>query len=141
MYNAIKKYKDKVYTGMSIGGSHNWNYNNGKWFEVKNAPDIWKFTFDCVKKRAIPAPEKSGVNVQTKYHWFIVANQFATKLDNDSYSTHMSGVKFKLGHKRPYWRDFSYKYPEQTPYKEKVIAILQDIIDKLKNDKYGYLDL
>ena len=48
--------------------------------------------------------------------------------------TSMNGVKFKLGHKRPHWKTFSYNYPNQTPYKERIINILEDIIKKLKNE-------
>ena len=45
----------------------------------------------------------------------------------------MNGVKFKVGHKRPHWRQFSYDYPEQLSYKEKVIQILENILVKLKS--------
>ena len=44
----------------------------------------------------------------------------------------MKGLKFKLGHKRPYWKTFSYNYPEQQTYKEKIITILEEILIDLK---------
>ena len=47
--------------------------------------------------------------------------------------TSMNGVKFKIGHKRPYWKAFSYSYHEQVPYKERIIKILEKILVELKN--------
>ena len=46
MYNKLKTYKNKTYTGMKIGNSHHWNYKNGKWLETKEAPDKWSFNFN-----------------------------------------------------------------------------------------------
>ncbi len=134
MYNSFKTYKNKVYTGMKIGNSHFWNYNNGKWFETKITPEKWKFKFDCVKKRANLAPINSGATVGTKYHWYIIADQIATKIDPNSYKTEMKGIKLKVGHKRPYWRTFSYNYPSQTSYKERIIEILEKFIEELKSN-------
>ncbi len=59
-------------------------------------------------------------------------DQLATKLDANTYMTEMNGVKFKVGHKRPHWKQFSYQYPEQLSYKERVIQILENIITKLR---------
>jgi len=131
-FNTLKNYNNEIYTGMKIGGSHNWNYTNGKWLETKKAPDRWTFNYKSMKARAHHAPANSGASVRTKYHWYIIADQLATKLDANTYMTEMNGVKFKVGHKRPHWRKFSYEYPEQLSYKEKVIQILENIIAKLK---------
>ncbi len=132
MYNSLKVHNKKLYTGMRVGSSHYWNYNNGKWYETKEAPDKWSFQFNSLKTRVNPAPNNTGASLNTKYHWYIIADQIATKRDNDSYMTSMKGVKFKIGHKRPYWKTFSYNYPEQISYKERVITILEEIITKLK---------
>ena len=132
MYDSLKTFKNKVYTGMKIGNSHNWNYTNAKWHETKTAPDRWTFQFDSLKTRVKPAPVNTGASINTKYHWYILADQIATKIDNNSYMTSMKGVKFKLGHKRPYWKTFSYNYPEQVSYKQSIINILEDVINKLK---------
>jgi hypothetical protein len=134
MYNQYKVYGKKVYTGMSVGGSHHWNYNNGKWFETKEAPDKWSFTFDSLKTRINPAPQNSGASNKTKFHWYIIANQIATKIDENSYMTSMKGVKFKIGHKRPHWRSFSYNYPNQLTYKERVIRALEETLKELKKN-------
>lgn len=135
MYNTLKKYKEKVYTGMRIGGTHHWNYNNGKWFETKITPDTWNIKFNCIKTRVNTAPINSGANVGTKFHWYIIADQIATKLDANSYITNMRGTKFKVGHKRPHWKTFSYNYSEQTSYKDKIIKILETLLENLKEDK------
>ncbi|MFX1328344.1 MAG: hypothetical protein ACFE91_09380 [Promethearchaeota archaeon] len=133
MYNSLKKYHEKIYTGMRVGGSHHWKYNNGKWVETKNAPDKWSFNFDSMKTRINPAPNNTGASINTKFHWYIIADQIATKIDENSYITSMKGIKFKIGHKRPYWKTFSYNYPNQISYKDRVIEILEEILEELKN--------
>ncbi|MFX1357996.1 MAG: hypothetical protein ACFFA8_12030 [Promethearchaeota archaeon] len=135
MYDNLKSYKNTIYSGMKVGGTHHWNYNNGKWFETKEAPDRWKISFQSVKTRINPAPQNTGAHIGTKFHWYIIADQIATKIDNDSYMTLMNGVKFKVGHKRPHWKTFSYNYPEQISYRERIIEILEKILQDLKNQK------
>ena len=135
MYDTLKRFNNQIYSGMRIGGSHKWHYNNGKWYETKLAPDMWQFSFQSIKTRFHNAPINSGAKVKTKYHWYIIADQIASKLDNNSYMTNMKGFKYKIGHKRPNWRNFSYDYPEQESYKQRVIKILEDTLIKLKNDK------
>ncbi|MFX1313154.1 MAG: hypothetical protein ACFFHD_11160 [Promethearchaeota archaeon] len=132
MYNSYKIHNNKIYTGMKVGSSHYWNYNNGKWYETKEAPDKWSFQFNSLKTRANPAPNNTGASLNTKYHWYIIADQIATKRDNNSYMTFMKGIKFKIGHKRPYWKTFSYNYPEQISYKKRIITILENMLKKLK---------
>ena len=110
MYDALKIHDKKIYTGMKVGGSHSWNYNNGKWFETKVTPDQWNIKFSSIKTRVNTAPINSGASVGTKFHWYIIADQIATKLNSNSYLTNMNGLKFKVGHKRPKWRTFSYNY-------------------------------
>ncbi|MFX1275071.1 MAG: hypothetical protein ACFFAT_08515, partial [Promethearchaeota archaeon] len=73
-----------------------------------------------------------GANIGTKYHWYIIADQIATKLDSNSYMTQMKGIKFKIGHKRPHWKTFSYNYPEQQSYKERLISTLEYVLEQLK---------
>lgn len=133
MYNSLKKYDNKVYTGMRVGNSHNWNYTNGRWYEIKKAPDRWDFKFECRKTRINPAPNNTGASINTQFHWYIIADQIATKIDSNSYKTSMKGIKFKIGHKRPYWKTFSYNYPNQPSYKERIIKILEEILTELKN--------
>ena len=123
------------YTGARLGFVHNWQYPNGRWKEKKVAPDRWAFSFACTKRRKISAPKNSGAGEGTKYHWLILADQQAEKLDNDQYKTLMVGTKFKMGHKRPYWRGYSYDYPEQKSYRQSLIEKLEAITDQLKHEE------
>jgi len=134
-YDELKLFNGKIYSGMKVGNSHYWNYNNGKWFETKKAPDQWDFQYKSLKKRNKPAPSDSGAKVDTQFHWYIIADQIATKINSNTYKTFMHGAKFKIGHKRPHWRAFSYEYPEQISYREKVIQILEFVLKKLKEEK------
>ncbi|MFX1236922.1 MAG: hypothetical protein ACFFAS_11980 [Promethearchaeota archaeon] len=131
-YNKLKLYNNSIYTGMTIGHSHIWNYKDGQWSETKIMPNQWNISFNSVKTRLNAAPYNSGASIKTKYHWYIIADQIATKLDANSYMTEMKGVKFKIGHKRPHWKNFSYNYPEQASYKEQVIKILEETLKNLK---------
>jgi len=132
-YDSLKKHNKEIYSGMKIGGTHYWNYNQGKWVETKKSPIKWKFTYNAIKTRNYLAPINSGASNQTKFHWYIIAEQFAEKIDANSYLTTMRGSKFKLGHKRPYWRTFDYNYPEQIQLKERIIKILENTLKKLND--------
>ncbi len=136
-YDELKLYNGKIYTGMLIGSSHDWVYPEGRWYETKLAPDKWEFSFEAIKKRNRSASENTGAALGTSYHWYIIADQIATKLDHDSYKTIMHGLKFKLGHKRPYWKKFSYEYDGQLSYNKRIIQTLQDILNNMydKNNK------
>lgn len=74
-YNALKTFQGQVYSGMAIGGSHTWNYDQGVWKETKVEPDRWEIDYATTKRRARNAPKGSGVPVGTEYHWFIVGHQ------------------------------------------------------------------
>jgi len=130
--NILKHHNGKPYLGMPVGRSHHWDYPMGVWNETKVAPDRWKFDFTCTKRRHNAAPAGSGVEVGSQYHWYILADQIVKKLDTDQYITEMQGMKFKLGHRRPYWRGFSYDYKEQQSYNERLIDILQNALEELK---------
>lgn len=136
-YDKLKDYNGQIYTGMKIGGSHKWHYKNGRWFETKITPSQWSFSFQSTKTRFHSAPTNSGAKLNTKYHWYILADQIATKLNSNSYSTNMKGIKFKIGHKRPNWKTFSYNYTEQESYKERIIKILEETLENLKSEKVG----
>lgn len=99
-YNEFKEFEGKKYTGMKIGRSHKWYYDKGEWKERKITPDKWEVNYAVTKRRAGKAPEGSGVPVGTEYHWYILAHQNVRKLDANSYTTSLSGLKYKLAHKR-----------------------------------------
>src|SRR5262249_7860714 len=99
-YDEFKEHEGQRYTGMKVGRSHKWNYDQGEWKEKKITPDLWQIAFDVTKRRAGRAPEGSGVPVGTEYHWYILAHQNTRKINANDYATSMTGLKFKIAHKR-----------------------------------------
>src|SRR5678809_1813704 len=85
---------------MRVGRSHKWHYDKEEWKEKKVTPDLWEISYTVTKRRAGKAPEGSGVPVGTQYHWYVIAHQIVSKLNANDYSTSLTGLKFKLGHKR-----------------------------------------
>jgi hypothetical protein len=75
------------------------------------------------------APEGSGVPVGTQYHWYILAHQNVTKLNANDYTTSLSGLKFKIAHKRAGTEKWS--ATEKTKRK-RMIRFLQDVIAELE---------
>ncbi len=134
-FNDIKTFNGKAYSGMCVGNSHLWNYTNGVWEETKIAPDQWRFLFTSIKSRKVAAPENSGAPLNTSYHWGIIADQVVTKTSRDDYQTAMAGLKYKLGHKRAYWKGFSYSYPGQPTYRQQVIRMLRETLKTLEADE------
>jgi hypothetical protein len=133
-YNEFKEFEGKQYTGMKVGGSHKWYYDKGEWKEKKITPDKWEFTYDVTKRRAWNAPEGSGVPVGTEYHWYILAHQNVRKLDANNYTTSMTGLKYKLAHKRAEKDKWS---TTDNAQRERLIQILQELIAQLKNEMIG----
>jgi len=127
-YDQFKEFEGKKYTGMKVGGHHKWYYDKGEWKEKKVAPDRWEFTYAVPKRRAGHAPPGSGVPVGTEYHWYIVAHQNVKKLDENTYSTGMTGLKFKVAHKRAGSDRWSASESAQRRY---LIRVLQEMIDDL----------
>ncbi|GLB36827.1 hypothetical protein LshimejAT787_0311140 [Lyophyllum shimeji] len=125
-YNALKTFKGQVYSGMAVGGSHTWKYEEGTWVETKEEPDLWKVDYTATKRRAgkRPAPRGSGAPVGTEYHWFIVAHQYVKKLDANTYSTHLVGAKYKLAHKGA--AASSWSIPTVRGQREREIELLED---------------
>jgi len=136
-YDDVKEFEGETYSGMAVGGEHTWLYPNGLWKETKVAPDRWDFTFNSIKERERSAPPGSGVPVGTQYHWYLLADQRVRKIDADSYTTFMSGVKYKIAHKRPHWRKWSSEYPEQASETEKLIDILEGTLARLREPVSG----
>jgi len=128
-YNQPKEFNGKQYTGMAIGRSHKWNYDQGEWKETKITPDLWEISYAVTKRRAGHAPEGSGVPVGTGYHWYIVAHQDVRKLNANDYSTAMSGFKYKLAHKRADKDKWSATTPTQRKH---LIKFLKDMISQLQ---------
>lgn len=129
-YDQFKEYEGRKYTGMKIGRSHKWYYDEGEWKEKKITPDLWQINYAVTKRRAGRAPEGSGVPVGTEYHWYIVAHQHVRKLNANDYTTSLAGLKFKVAHKRADTQKWS-----ATPRTERkrMIKFLQDVIRDLES--------
>lgn len=132
IFDTLKEHNGKRYSGMSIGSAHHWHYNDAEWHEEKTAPDTWHVTFTATKKRHTSAPLDSGAPVGTEYHWLLITDQVVRKKNADEYETVMTGEKYKVGHKRPYWRAPSYCYPDQLSLKEQKLALLRKEIERLE---------
>ncbi|MGG7665528.1 hypothetical protein [Dyadobacter sp. BHUBP1] len=130
-YNKFKTYHGKQYTGMQIGRGHHWHYDQGDWKETKITPDLWEVSYAVTKRRAGRAPENSGVPVGTSYQWYILAHQNVTKLNANDYSTELTGLKFKLAHKRADKNKWSAKAPTQRKH---LIEFLRSIIEQLEKE-------
>ena len=118
-YNELKQFDGKKYTGMKVGGTHSWYY------------DKREFNYAATKRRVGHAPEGSGVPVGTEYHWYILAHQSVRKLDANNYSTSMSGLKYKLGHKRADKDNWS---STDRTQRKKLVQILKDLALQIEQE-------
>jgi hypothetical protein len=133
-YDEFKEYEGRKYTGMKIGRSHKWYYDQGAWKETKVTPDLWQISYAVTKRRAGKAPEGSGVPVGTEYHWYILAHQNVTKLNANDYTTSMAGLKFKIAHRRAGSEKWSTTPKTQ---RKRMIAFLKDVIADLEKEQPG----
>lgn len=131
-YDEFKSYEGRKYTGMKIGRSHKWYYDKGEWKEKKITPDLWQISYAVTKRRAGRAPEGSGVPVGTEYHWYIVAHQNVNKLNANDYTTSMSGLKFKVAHKKAGTDKWSASPAAQ---RRRLIKFLHGVIEDLEEQE------
>ena len=130
-YNEYKSFEGRRYIGMKVGGHHKWYYDKGEWKEKKVAPDRWEFTYAVPKRRAGHAPPGSGVPIDTEYHWYILAHQNVRKLDENTYTTAMTGLKYKLAHRRAGKETWS---ASEKAQRRQLIKILQEMIRDLSDE-------
>jgi hypothetical protein len=130
-YDRFKTFEGRRYTGMKIGRSHKWYYDKGEWKETKVTPDLWRIDYAVTKRRAGRAPEGSGVPVGTEYHWYILAHQNVKKLNANDYTTALSGLKFKIAHKRASTGKWNVT-PETQ--RKRMVRFLQEIIQQLERE-------
>jgi hypothetical protein len=128
-YDDFKEYEGHRYTGMKIGRSHKWYYDKGEWKETKVTPDLWQISYAVNKRRAGRAPEGSGVPVGTEYHWYVLAHQNVRKLNANDYTTSMTGLKFKVAHKRAANGKWSATPAAQ---RRRMIGFLKEVIKDLQ---------
>lgn len=136
-YDEFKQHEGRRYTGMKVGRSHKWYYDKGEWKEKKITPDLWEFSYAVTKRRAGRAPEGSGVPVDTAYHWYILAHQNVCKLNANDYTTSMTGLKFKIAHRRA---DSGKWSATQKTQRKRMIRFLQDVIEDLEKQEAEELE-
>jgi hypothetical protein len=130
-YNEFKTFEGQQYMGMKVGRSHKWYYDKGEWKETKITPDLWEVSYAVTKRRAGKAPEGSGVPVGTEYHWYILAHQNVRKLNANDYTTSLTGLKYKLAHKRADKEKWSASAKAQ---RKRLIKLMQELIAQLEKD-------
>jgi hypothetical protein len=130
-YNEFKQFEGQQYMGMKVGRSHKWYYDKGEWKETKITPDLWEISYAVTKRRTGKAPEGSGVPVGTEYHWYILAHQNVKKLNANDYTTSLTGLKYKLAHKRADKDKWSTTPKTQ---KKRLVKLLQDLITQLEKE-------
>jgi hypothetical protein len=128
-YDKFKTFEGRRYTGVKVGRGHKWYYDRGEWKEKKITPDLWEFTYATPKRRAGNAPEGSGVPVGTEYHWYIAAHQNVRKLNANDYTTSMTGLKFKVAHKRA---DNDKWSASEGAQRRRLIKFLSEVIESLE---------
>jgi hypothetical protein len=131
-YDAFKEFEGRRYTGMRVGRGHKWNYDAGVWTETKVTPDQWEIHYAVTKRRVGRAPEGSGVPVGTGYHWYILAHQNVTKLNANDYTTSLTGMKFKLAHRRADKGTWSASVQAQRRH---LIKILKQVSEDLEREE------
>jgi len=129
-YNEFKEYEGQRYTGMKVGRSHKWYYDQGEWKETKITPDLWQVSYAVTKRRAGRAPEGSGVPVGTAYHWYVLVHQNVEKQSANDYTTSLTGLKFKIAHKRAGSEKWSATPKTQ---RNRMITFLRNVIADLEN--------
>src|SRR6478672_254958 len=129
-YEKTKTFHGQRYTGMAVGRTHKWYYDQGEWREKKITPDLWQISYEVKKRRAGRAPEGSGVPVGTEYHWYIAADQTVKKLNANDYSTAMTGFKYKVGHKRA---DSDKWSASDNAQRKRLVKFLRELIDSNEN--------
>jgi hypothetical protein len=130
-YNQFKEFNGQQYTGMQVGRSHKWYYDKGEWKETKITPDLWEISYAVTKRRKGKAPKGSGVPVGTGYHWYIISHQKVVKLNANDYSTEMTGLKYKLAHKRAAKNKWSATAATQRKH---LVQFLKEWITQLQKD-------
>lgn len=131
-YDDAKSWRGRRYSGMRVGGRHDWDYPDGRWEETKLSPEEWSVAFRARKQRRHRAPEGSGAPDGTMFHWLLVAHQRVRKVDANTYETFLEGAKWKLAHRRPGWRRWSSEYRGQPDARARMIAVLEETLARLK---------
>ena len=68
--------------------------------------------------------------VGTDYHWYIVGHQYVCKLNANDYTTSLTGLKFKVAHKRA---DTGAWSATPVTQRKRMIKFLKEVIDELEH--------
>lgn len=140
-YSDEKTYGSAKYHGMKVDGVHHWTYPGGQWTERKVAPDRWEVAYTSVKRRNRRAPEGSGAELGSAYHWLIVAHQWVDKLDANTYATQLEGTKYLIAFRKPDLPMWNTQFKNAKRHaREKTIAALEDALARLKADAEEFED-
>jgi hypothetical protein len=131
-YQDEKEHGGATYRGMKVGGSHLWTYPDGTWVERKLTPQRWEVAFTSLKRRRRRAPEGSGAEVGSGYHWLIVAHQWVGKMDANTYATHLEGSKHLLAFRKPGWKGWTTQQKGHKSARLRTIATLEQLLDDLR---------
>lgn len=105
--------KGNKYTGAPVGYKHQWKYTEPEVEETKLSQTLWAFRMKSTKRKVTESRTNGNIEPGTMYHWYFIGDQIVRKIDENSYETDLQAIKYKLGHKRPYWKTFSYNYQDQ----------------------------
>lgn len=125
-YSDKKEHRGKAYSGMRVGGVHRWNYPDGIWKERKLTPSRWEISFTSHKQRRAKAPQGSGAETGSGYHWYILAHQWARKLDANTYATFMEGSKHLIAFRKPAWSGWNTQFRNQRSASQRVLKVLEE---------------
>lgn len=138
MKEQIHTTKDgQKYSGTPIGYAHHWKYEDPDVQEQKISPEQWQFKMTCLKRKVQKTNTNGSIQPGTQYHWYFIGDQIVRKIDENTYQTDLNAIKYKLGHKRPYWKGFSYTYEDQIKANKSLnqmkINALNQELQMLKN--------
>lgn len=121
------------YRGMRVGGVHRWTYPDGKWTERKVTPQRWDVAFTSRKVRRNKAPDNSGAEVGSGYHWLVVAHQWVGKMDDNTYATHLEGTKHLLAFRKAGWQGWTTQQRGHTSARLRAIMALEELVAELRD--------
>lgn len=130
-YDRYLKYQGLQSSGKRVGEYLKWHYGKGVWRERKVNEDEWSISYEVLKNRAGVPSQSSGAPVGTECRWFILADQYIEKLDENTYHTRMDGIKLKIAHKSSNENKWDLSDRDQ---KERLISMLKEFVGKLEGE-------
>jgi hypothetical protein len=83
-----------------VGRRYRWYYSPGVWKERKITADVWEISCRATKRpkvgKAPGGPGGPNDAIGARFHWYVIAHEYVTKVTASTYSTVLEGVKFAL---------------------------------------------